>query len=89
MHHKLIKIAEKILCEIDKQMCHIDRVDTKELGEAVDMIKDLSEAVYYDVVTETMLKVDELTSSTIEDHHSYQARQEYLDAREKHMDKAI
>jgi hypothetical protein len=33
-------------------------VDAKELGEAVDMIKDLSEAIYYCTITESMEKGD-------------------------------
>ena len=33
---------------------NIDNVDTKELGEAVDMIKDLAEAIYYCTITEAM-----------------------------------
>lgn len=33
---------------------NIDKVDTKELGEAIDMIKDLSEAIYYCTITEAM-----------------------------------
>lgn len=93
MHHKMIKVAEKIMCEIEKQMDHIECVNTKELGEAVDIIKDLSEAMYYDVVTETMLKVDELTHESVEesshDAQSYHARKVYLEAKEKHLDKAI
>jgi hypothetical protein len=32
----------------------LSSVDTKELGEAIDMIKDLSEAIYYCTVTEAM-----------------------------------
>ena len=35
---------------------HLDQVDAKELGEAVDMIKDLSEAIYYCTITEAMEK---------------------------------
>lgn len=60
MHHKMIKIAEQLLCEIDKQMECLDKVSTKELGEAIDMVKDLSEAIYYDVITESMLGTEEL-----------------------------
>lgn len=33
---------------------HMNEVDAKELGEAVDMIKDLSEAIYYSVITKAM-----------------------------------
>jgi hypothetical protein len=40
-------------------MTHLDTVDTKELGEAIDMIKDLSEAIYYCTITEAMEKKDE------------------------------
>ena len=35
-------------------MTHLETVDTKELGEAIDMIKDLSEAIYYCTITEAM-----------------------------------
>lgn len=35
-------------------MGHLDQVDAKELGEAVDMLKDLSEAIYYCTITEAM-----------------------------------
>ena len=33
---------------------HMNEVDAKELGEAIDMIKDLSEAMYYCVITKAM-----------------------------------
>ena len=35
-------------------MTNLESVDTKELGEAIDMIKDLSEAIYYCIITEAM-----------------------------------
>ena len=36
------------------QMKDLEKVDTKELGEAIDMIKDLTEAIYYTTITEAM-----------------------------------
>lgn len=39
---------------VQGQMGRLNDVDTKELGEAVDMIKDLSEAIYYCTITEAM-----------------------------------
>lgn len=36
------------------QMADLKNTDTKELGEAVDMIKDLAEAIYYCTITEAM-----------------------------------
>ena len=32
-------------------MTHLEQADTKELGEAIDMIKDLEEAIYYKTIT--------------------------------------
>lgn len=48
-------------CVQPQIMGHIDEVDAKELGEAVDMLKDLSEAIYYCTVTEAMKKEDKQT----------------------------
>ena len=39
---------------VSGELSNIAAVDTKELGEAIDMIKDLSEAIYYCTVTEAM-----------------------------------
>ena len=39
---------------VQGQLGDLSSVDAKELGEAVDMIKDLSEAIYYCTVTEAM-----------------------------------
>ena len=46
--HKLIELVE---FEVDE---HLETIDTCELGEVVDMIKDLSETIYYKTVTEAM-----------------------------------
>lgn len=96
MHCKMIKIAEHLLTEVEKQMDCLECVDTKELGEVIDMIKDLSEAIYYDVVTETMLDVEELGTDVVKKEksgdysgHSHHSRRTYMEAKEKHMDKAI
>ena len=52
---KHLEQMKKTLVEcVECQMCHLDKVDTKELGEAIDMIKDLSEAIYYCTITEAM-----------------------------------
>ena len=36
------------------QMAHLETVDAKELGEVMDMIKDIEEAIYYHTITEAM-----------------------------------
>lgn len=51
---RLKSMKETLMCCVQGQMGHLDTVDTKELGEAVDMIKDLSEAIYYCTITDAM-----------------------------------
>ena len=49
-------LTEKALAELDKG---IENVDTKEMGEVVDMIKDLNEAEYRAVIVKSMKESDE------------------------------
>ena len=55
---QLKSMKEMLVGCVQGQLTHLDTVDTKELGEAVDMIKDLSEAIYYCTITEAMEKKD-------------------------------
>ena len=53
--HRLEQMRECLIACVQNQISgHLDRVDTKELGEAIDMIKDLDEAIYYRTITEAM-----------------------------------
>ena len=56
---RLKHIKESLIAQIQAQMGHLERVDTEELGDAIDMIKDLEEAIYYCTITEAMNKKDE------------------------------
>lgn len=49
-------MKEQIMSCVQGQMGDLKNVNTKELGEAIDMIKDLSEAAYYCTITEAMEK---------------------------------
>lgn len=51
---KLHNMKETIVNFVQKQMTNLETVDTKELGEAIDIIKDLAEAMYYCTITEAM-----------------------------------
>ena len=51
---RLENMKETLMNCVMAQMADLKNVDTKELGEAVDMIKDLSEAMYYCTITEAM-----------------------------------
>ena len=52
---RLKAIKDTLLCAIESQMCgNLALVNTKELGEVVDMVKDISETMYYCSVVEAM-----------------------------------
>lgn len=53
-HEKLQWMKDSLICVVENQLCNLNEVDTEELGEAIDMIKDLEEAIYYCTVTEAM-----------------------------------
>lgn len=49
-------MKEQLMSCVQGQLGDLSRVDAEELGEAVDMIKDLSEAIYYCTITQSMEK---------------------------------
>lgn len=51
---RLKYMKETLMNCVQGQLGDLSSVDAKELGEAVDMIKDLSEAIYYCTITESM-----------------------------------
>lgn len=70
MSKDMIKsMKHSLLCCAQGQMSHLDKVDAKELGEVIDMIKDLEEAMYYSVITEAMQK---------QGHDEYKDKQESI-----------
>jgi ribosomal protein S18 len=57
---RLYKLKDDILSCVENQVkSNLRDVDTKELGEAVDIIKDLSEAIYYCTITDAMHSSDD------------------------------
>lgn len=53
-HERLKHIKDNLMACIESQMCNIYEADAEELGEAVDMLKDIEEAIYYCTITEAM-----------------------------------
>lgn len=51
---RLKNMKETLMCAIEGQLGDLCKVDAEELGEVVDMVKDLSEAIYYCSVTKAM-----------------------------------
>ncbi len=56
MMERLKMMKESLMSCAQSQMSHLDSVDAKELGEVIDMIKDLEEAMYYCSIVKSMEK---------------------------------
>ena len=50
----LEQMQEAMIKYVHGEMKELALVDTCELGEAIDIIKDLSEAIYYHTIVESM-----------------------------------
>ena len=56
---------------VQSQLSDISKADTHELGEAVDMIKDFAEAIYYCTITQAMEKADEKEPAPVNNINYY------------------
>ena len=65
---RLKSMKDTLMSCVQGQLTHLDTVDTKELGEAIDMIKDLEEAIYYHTITDAM---KEKNPEQQQHHHYY------------------
>ena len=64
MIERMKMMKETLMNCVSGQLGDLSSVDAKELGEAMDMIKDLSEAIYYCTITESMEKSDKEKKET-------------------------
>ena len=51
---RLKSMKEAFIAQIQSQLGNLANVDAKELGEVVDMVKDMEEAIYYCTITKAM-----------------------------------
>lgn len=69
MHDMLEKLTE---CAENEMSTDLNHVDTCEMGQVIDMIKDLSEALYYRHVVEAMKNSSpEETIAMLESKNAY------------------
>ena len=54
MHKRLMAMKQNLASAIEAQLCNLSEVDCEELGQAIDMLKDLEEALYFCTITEAM-----------------------------------
>ena len=65
---RMKNMKENLMCYVQAQMGNLQGVDAKELGEAIDMIKDLEEAMYYCSIVKAM---EESKENKKEEHYHY------------------
>lgn len=78
---RLKHTKEMLMAQVEGQLGHLNNVDAKELGEVVDMIKDLEEAIYYCTITEAMKKKEEEPITHYQERRGdmyYHEREPYL-----------
>jgi hypothetical protein len=76
-HERLMHVKNCIMSAVESQVCNLQEVDAKELGEAIDMIKDLEEAIYYCTITEAMNSKEKKDSSWKENDEGEKYRRMY------------
>lgn len=105
MYNRLCQMKETLCCAAESQMHNLSNVNAEELGEVIDMIKDLEEAIYYATITEAMNEKDsenkkmgyhqQIFDDSLWDEpddyngNSYKNRRMYMEAKEMHKDKAV
>ena len=62
---------------VQGQLGNLDKVDAHELGQAIDMIKDLSQAIYYCTITQSMEKADKKEEQVPVNNINYYTTPEY------------
>lgn len=68
---RLKSMKESLMSCVQMQMGNLQQVDAKELGEAIDMIKDLEEAIYYGTITKAMEEKEHKGAEKEKEHHYY------------------
>ena len=51
---RMKSLKEILMSMLEGQACNLNEVNAEEMGEVVDMVKDLSEAIYYCSITKAM-----------------------------------
>lgn len=69
---RLKKLEDILIDAVHEEMSDLEKVDAKELGEVIDMIKDIEEAMYYCSIVEAMEEAQE-------NRHGYTPYLNYID----------
>lgn len=97
---KLKTMQNCVLSCVQNQMNNLSSTDTEELGAAIDILKDLSESIYYETITEAMNNTDKMyyddrriyrkdPNSDFYTGRSSTTRKMYMEHKELHKDKNL
>lgn len=101
MHMKKLHALEEVLtCLLESQMTNLEQADAKEMGEVVDMVKDIEEAKYYASVVKAMeesyqpkrqeeWKEEKEEQENPYEGRSHRSRRMYMEAKETHQEKSV
>lgn len=66
---RLKHMEEALMSCVQAQLSHLDTVDTEELGQVIDMIKDLEQAKYYCSIVKAMEEAEEDETKEMSHRH--------------------
>ena len=91
MVEQLKTIKDQLIAQVQAQMGDLKCVDAKELGEVVDMIKDLAEAVYYCEIYDQMKNSEESRKEEMmmRGSNNYYYTERYYPAYDRDMDRDL
>ena len=75
-------MKQSLMSCVQSQISNLKDVDAKELGEAIDMLKDIEEAMYYCTITEAMKNKED---ESVKEYYYY--LQPRYNERERDMDR--
>ena len=75
---RLKHIKDSLIAQVQTQMSNLQYVDAEELGEVVDMIKDLEEAIYYCSITKAMEEKEKEQKYGGNDKETYYYTERYM-----------
>lgn len=81
---RLKHVKDTLLCAVESQLGDLEHVDAKELGEVVDMVKDMEEAMYYCSIVKAM---EERKEEEEEFEHFMTKYGPYMQTSHRDMDK--
>lgn len=69
---KLECMKDCFIAQVESQLDHLECIDAKEMGEVIDIIKDLEEAIYYHTITDAMEEKNDI-KKTGDKHHDLES----------------